>query len=380
MTNLDALKKITYIHDRFIEEAALPPAHTGRGDRTEGGAYRFFHSGWWTAILCAIVSVTVLFGIIMAGRQDPGFVTPAGTETDSAEGTDTQADIQTEPAVKIDFEVEVTPSVVQAGESVTVTVKATFTPQLELVPVFNVCFTYGTVSVSQEILAYSPEETGDPLTVTIPVNAPVGEYDLTVECAGFEQVEIYEGALTVTEREDRTENPYVWITSDIGTVYPFQFGNGGRYVHTYNPEYYEKPWGYLFADGVLYFGDYSHDTRDLPTVVLHESLSFHYAETVYGNKTVSVYDATEEFVTSFHVDEFMTQMRLLPSGIYYCSFRGNYLDADRYEDAMNAAKEFDDFYGGEPYEQPLVEEEYQKDPNAFRDWVYSEHLIRIIIP
>ena len=47
---------------------------------------------------------------------------------------------------------------------------------------------------------------------------------------------------------------------------------------------------------------------------------------------------------------------------------------------MNAAKGFDEFFGGEPYEQKLVEEEYQKDPNTFRNRIYSEHLIRIIIP
>ena len=76
----------------------------------------------------------------------------------------------------------------------------------------------------------------------------------------------------------------------------------------------------------------------------------------------------------------MTQMRQMPSGIYYCSFRGDYLGEDLYEDAMNAAKGFDDFFGGEPYEQKLVEEEYQKDPNTFRNRIYSEHLIRIIIP
>ena len=380
MTNVDVLKKITYIHDRFIEEAALPPVHTNRKDRTEGAAYRFFHSGWWVAILCATVSLTVLFGIIMAGRQGSGLVTPAGTETVSEEGTVTQSEIQTEPTVKIDFEVEVTPPVVQAGESVTVTVKATFTPQLESVPVCNVCFTYGTISVSREILAYSPEEAGEPLIVTIPINAPVGEYDLTVECEGFDQTEIYERALMVTEREDRTENPYVWITSDFGTVYPFQYVNGGQYIHIYDPEHGERPWGYLFSDGLLYFSSYQHDTGDLPTVVLHEGLSFHYAETVYSNKTVRVYDATEEFATSFHVDEFMTQMRQMPRGIYYCSFSGDYLGEDLYEDVMNAAKGFDEFFGGEPYEQKLVEEEYQKDPNTFRNRIYSEHLIRIIIP
>ena len=96
MTNFDALKKITYINDRFIEDAALPPVYTSREERTESAAYHFFHSGWWTAILCAVVSLTVLFGIIIAGRQGDIFVTPAGTETDSEEGTVSQSDSQTD--------------------------------------------------------------------------------------------------------------------------------------------------------------------------------------------------------------------------------------------------------------------------------------------
>ncbi len=96
MTNFDALKKITYINDRFIEDAALPPVYTSREERTDSAAYHFFHSGWWTAILCAVVSLTVLFGIIIAGRQGDIFVTPAGTETDSEEGTVSQSDSQTD--------------------------------------------------------------------------------------------------------------------------------------------------------------------------------------------------------------------------------------------------------------------------------------------
>ena len=57
---------------------------------------RFFSTGWGVAILCAVVSLTVLSGIIWAGQQPPAG-SPGGVETETA---DYAGDSQTEVKVR----------------------------------------------------------------------------------------------------------------------------------------------------------------------------------------------------------------------------------------------------------------------------------------
>ena len=55
---------------------------------------RFFSTGWGVAILCAVVSLTVLSGIIWAGQQSPAG-SPGGAETETADyAGDSQTDVK----------------------------------------------------------------------------------------------------------------------------------------------------------------------------------------------------------------------------------------------------------------------------------------------
>ena len=55
---------------------------------------RFFSTGWGVALLCAVVSLTVLSGIIWAGQQSPAG-SPGGAETETADyAGDSQTDVK----------------------------------------------------------------------------------------------------------------------------------------------------------------------------------------------------------------------------------------------------------------------------------------------
>ena len=74
-------------------------------------AAAFFQSGWFVAILCAVVSLGVVGAMVWAGRQEPAVVPPAGTEEDSfmTEGeTSPEIDLELPENIKIETEDETT--------------------------------------------------------------------------------------------------------------------------------------------------------------------------------------------------------------------------------------------------------------------------------
>ena len=73
------------------ERAAVVEPPRKREPSTLG---RFFSTGWGVAILCAVVSLTVLSGIIWAGQQPPAG-SPGGAETETADyAGDSQTDVK----------------------------------------------------------------------------------------------------------------------------------------------------------------------------------------------------------------------------------------------------------------------------------------------
>ena len=91
------------IRDEFIAEAAealgllgaAAPAYTKpTRDRENSLLYRFFNSGWGVAVICAVVSLSVLGGIIWAGQRPP-VGGPGGIETE------THTEIHTETATPL---------------------------------------------------------------------------------------------------------------------------------------------------------------------------------------------------------------------------------------------------------------------------------------
>ena len=94
MTGQVALEAMTNLRDDLITEAAellgfldepTPIAAKPTRDREDSLLYRFFNSGWGVAMICAVVSLSVLGGIIWAGQRPPaggpGSNPPVGTET-----------------------------------------------------------------------------------------------------------------------------------------------------------------------------------------------------------------------------------------------------------------------------------------------------------
>ena len=100
---LDALNGI---HDTYITEAAEALGLLGRAapiaakptrDREDSLLYRFFNSGWGVAMICAVVSLSVLGGIIWAGQNPPaGGPSGVGTETHAETHTETAAPLISE--------------------------------------------------------------------------------------------------------------------------------------------------------------------------------------------------------------------------------------------------------------------------------------------
>ena len=94
MTGQVAFEAMTNLRDDLITEAAellgfldepTPIAAKPTRDREDSLLYRFFNSGWGVAVICAVVSLSVLGGIIWAGQNPPaggpGSNPPVETET-----------------------------------------------------------------------------------------------------------------------------------------------------------------------------------------------------------------------------------------------------------------------------------------------------------
>ncbi len=81
------------IRDEYITEAAAALGLLGEAapatakpprDRENSLLYRFFNSGWGVAVICAVVSLSVLGGIIWAGQRPP-VGGPGGIETETVD-------------------------------------------------------------------------------------------------------------------------------------------------------------------------------------------------------------------------------------------------------------------------------------------------------
>lgn len=71
----------------------------------------------------------------------------------------------------------------------------------------------------------------------------------------------------------------------------------------------------------------------------------------------------------------------LESGIYYFSISDSYYGTDHLEEVLELAKSIDEAYSENVTAmQDLVAEELEKDPYAFTDKYYCDHMFRVIIP
>lgn len=79
-----AFEALTAMRDDLIFETAeklslAAPAFTRRREKRAGPLFRFLNSGWGVAMICAIVSLSVLAAIIWAGNRPPAVKPPIGT-------------------------------------------------------------------------------------------------------------------------------------------------------------------------------------------------------------------------------------------------------------------------------------------------------------
>ena len=410
MKELTRMKRITNLRDDLIEEAylsdAIPVIPVSSFLPTPASGFVMGHAAKIAAAAVAgVLSVGVLVGAgLLAYKEwrEPIVPPPVTTETTSdetqepiteppthAEETEsrkeepvtdtepvTETATETEPDTEIQLDVELQPETIQPGETVTVTVTAVVPAELEWVPCFSVYFTYGTVPVSKDILCYASEDGADVFTVTIPQNAPAGAYDLTVVCEGVGHTKLFEKVLTVLPSDETAVNPHVRITSGTNTVYPLQWEYGGRYVYAKDDIDAAKSWSYMFSDGVGYM-DYSlNDPTTLPTVVWSNEVTVYYADSVLESGYFLVYDEEGKGIGYKELNDIE-----LESGIYYFAIKGSYYGTDHTQEVLEAAKKIDDMWADEqPIMQEEVYKELEKDPLAFVDKTYCEHMIRVIIP
>lgn len=83
MNGINAFDKINGISDRFIESSTLPAsalAYTSVSPWRK--INRFFNSPLGVAILCAVVSLSVVTAIVLAGRGGPAVTPPPGRDTE----------------------------------------------------------------------------------------------------------------------------------------------------------------------------------------------------------------------------------------------------------------------------------------------------------
>ena len=392
MKKLTLMKRITGLRDDFIEEAylteAIPIIPVQPPLRTPVFGYA-------TKIAAAAVAGTVSIGILVgvgltAYKQWGSPVVPSpittettvhetepGTEPDTEPGTEPDTEPDTETDAEIHLEVEISPEAVQSGETVKVTITAHVPTALEWMPRLSVYFTYGTVPVSKDILCYTSEDGADVFTVAIPQNAPTGAYDLTVVCEGSAQTKLFEKVLTVLPSDETVVNPNAWITSGTDTVYPLQWEYGGRYVYAKDDIDADKSWSYMFSDGLGYMDYSQNDPTTLPTVVWSNEVTVYYADSVLESGYFLVYDEEGKDIGYKELNDISD----LESGIYYFAIKGSYYGTDHTQEVLEAAKRMDVMWAGEqPIMQEQVYKELEKNPLAFVDKTYCEHMIRVIIP
>ena len=104
MKGMTAFEKINDIHPFYIAESELPPEDAGGVVMTKrpNPVVRFFSSGVGVALLCGIVSFTVTFLIVMAGRNaNVPVVTPPDSEAVTSNSQDTDATTEGESEYEV---------------------------------------------------------------------------------------------------------------------------------------------------------------------------------------------------------------------------------------------------------------------------------------
>ena len=384
MRKLTMMKRITDLRDDFIEEAYLPeaipvlPVKPRRMIPILG--IPFALAGKIAAASVAgIALIGVVFGIAIPALRDrnPSVdMPPAVSDMPSDELDPDDPYEDTEPASNGEIRVTITPKLARPGETVAILIEP---PAADG---YRLYFTYATTPVGADLLAYTAEPTGDPslYTVTIPPNAPVGQYDLHIEWGDREQ--ILEKPFFCNYAEGYgNNNENVWFTSMQGSVYPVAYENGGRYVMADHDEMNDIPWNYILADGLLYMDSPQRDLDSLPTLIWNDKVKPYYSDRVTESRYMGVYDEHGEHIKSLPSESIYTLDQELERGVYYLSMEGNLWGTDHTEEIKENAKAKDAVWGDHyTNSQNLFYEEYGKDPRTFVDKHYCEHLLRVIIP
>ena len=382
------MKRITDLRDDFIEEAYLPeavPVLPVKPRRTIPvlGIPFALAGKIAAASVAGIALIGVVFGIAIPALRDrnPSVdMPPAVSDMPSDELDPDDPYEDTEPASNGEIRVTITPKLARPGETVAILIEPS--AGTGAADGYRLYFTYATTPVGADLLAYTAEPTGDPslYTVTIPQNAPVGQYDLHIEWGDREQ--ILEKPFFCNYAEGYgNNNENVWFTSMQGSVYPVAYENGGRYVMADHDEMNDIPWNYILADGLLYMDSPQRDLDSLPTLIWNDKVKPYYSDRVTESRYMGVYDEHGERIKSLPPEAIYTLDQELERGIYYLSMEGDLWGTDHTEEIKENAKAKDAIWGDNcTNSQDLFYEEYGKDPQIFVDKHYCEHLLRVIIP
>lgn len=384
MRKLTMMKRITDLRDDFIEEAYLPeavPVLPVKPRRTIPvlGIPFALAGKIAAASVAGIALIGVVFGIAIPALREmipPMGENPAVSDMPSDELDPDDPYEDTEPASNGEIRITITPKLARPGETVAILIEP---PAADG---YRLYFTYATTPVGADLLAYTADPTGDPslYTVTIPQNAPVGQYDLHIEWEDREQ--ILEKPFFCNYAEGYgNNNENVWFTSMQGSVYPVAYENGGRYVMADHDEMNDIPWNYILADGLLYMDSPQRDLDSLPTLIWNDKVKPYYSDRVMESRYMGVYDEHGERIKSLPPEAIYTLDQELERGIYYLSMEGDLWGTDHTEEIKENAKAKDAVWGDNcTNSQDLFYEEYGKDRQTFVDKHYCEHLLRVIIP
>lgn len=384
MTNLDVFQKITHISDCYIEDAALPPISSAVSNKDDGGesvAYRFFHSGWWVAILCAVVSMTVLFGIVLAGRQRGNFVTPAGTEGSTTAETDTQPP-ETQYIPQMEWTAELSESTVRCGD--TCTVFSTLTADASVLTTsFTLFLVHDALSAEWTDFCYAMEFDSDSgsWSCTLPANAPVGTYTLRAEIPLYGWSEEIKGILTVTPRENAF-NPEFPLTVLAGGYQFTPLANvcaTGEWRPVTNEDGFTEYFNTL-GDYLIWF-EHSpeEEIAKMSTIVLDETPQIEITEGVRCSYAYLYYHPEyEQPKKGYSIEELDEGLSILDPGVYYLAYTANIAGEDHAEEILASELKMEELFGFSKYEKYV--QELEKNSKYFTDYVYEYCFIRIIVP
>ena len=388
MRKLTMMKRITDLRDDFIEEAylseAIPvlPVKPRRTIPVLG--IPFALAGKIAAASVAgIALIGVVLGVAIPALREmipPMGEKPAVSDMPSDELDPDDPYEDTDPASNGEIRVTITPKLARPGETVAILIEPS--AGTGAADRYRLYFTYATTPVGADLLAYTADPTGDPslYTVTIPQNAPVGQYDLHIEWGDREQ--ILEKPFFCNYAEGYgNNNENLWFASMQGSVYPVAYENGGRYVMADHDEMNDIPWSYILADGLLYMDSSQRDLDSLPTLIWNDKVKPYYSDRVTESRYMGVYDEHGEHIKSLPSESIYTLDQELERGIYYLSMEGDLWGTDHTEEIKENAKAKDAVWGDScTISLDLYYEEYGKDRQTFVDKHYCEHLLRVIIP